>query len=300
MIPLIKRFLLDRGHLPAGYTGDVNIFLGRNTLLQFFLPREQSIIVKVAEIKDENSASLAREKAALEENWPRYPDLVPKVITAEKSGDYYLLCVEGTRITTTRLEDIFRLKGPQFHQMQRLLCGEDRIAATPKNVALSGQEQFRNACTLLPQDMYQSYERLGKLRLWDHMIATLPSIPQHGDLAINNIGKSRQGIIVFDWEDYGQITVPGFDLCVLLFSGTRFQMKELKGIINGIYKEKSREAYFLKEVVARLNVDHALINDFLMIHLILFHGLKHSLGYGTEVIQNCQKLMGELISNPIV
>ena len=297
MIPSIKKFLLSRGYLPAGYAGDFNIFLGRHTLVQFFLPQEKSIVIKAAKLKGENAIALARERSALEENGPRYPDLVPKVITAEENGDYYLLCVEGTRITTTKLKDIFRLKGTQFHQMQRLLSGEDRAIDTPHSAALSGQEQFKNACALLPQNMSQHYEHLGKPQLWDRMIGTMRTIPQHGDLAINNIGKSKQGIIVFDWEDYGHITVPGFDLCVLLFSGTRFQMNDLKGIIDKIYDLKGRKPHFLKEVVAQLNVEQDTINDFLMIHLILFHGLKHSLGYGDEVIQNCQRLMGELIAD---
>lgn len=297
MIPYVKKFLVDKGYILAGYEGGVNIFMGRNTLLQFFLPREQSIVVKLADINTENSEALSLENTALCENWARYPDLVPKVITSEHSDDYYFLCIEGTCITSARLEDIFKLKGEQVHQMQRLLSGEDRIVEGPCREPSSGLQQFKTACSLLPIDLYQKFEKRHKPRLWEQMIGPMPTIPQHGDLAINNIGKSRQGIIVFDWEDYGHITVPGFDLCVLLFSGTRFDIKELINTINGIYNQKGRKPHFLKNVVENLDVDRTSINDFLMIHLILFHGLKHTLGYGDEVIQNCLRLADELIES---
>jgi thiamine kinase-like enzyme len=43
----------------------------------------------------------------------------------------------------------------------------------------------------------------------------LPEVPQHGDFVHNNLGRARDTLYVFDWEDYGKVCLPGFDLAML-------------------------------------------------------------------------------------
>ncbi|HQR40299.1 MAG TPA: phosphotransferase, partial [Blastocatellia bacterium] len=54
-------------------------------------------------------------------------------------------------------------------------------------------------------------------------LAELPSQPQHGDFVPNNFGLRDDRLVIFDWEDYGRIDVPGFDLAVLLGSVVDFE-----------------------------------------------------------------------------
>jgi hypothetical protein len=49
-------------------------------------------------------------------------------------------------------------------------------------------------------------------------VAMLPAMPQHGDLVLNNLGLGPQGLVVFDWEDYGAWPVPGLDLYTMMLS----------------------------------------------------------------------------------
>jgi hypothetical protein len=48
--------------------------------------------------------------------------------------------------------------------------------------------------------------------------STLSEIPQHGDLGFSNILVARDRITVVDWEDFGRVVVPGYDLFCLLLS----------------------------------------------------------------------------------
>lgn len=49
--------------------------------------------------------------------------------------------------------------------------------------------------------------------------ADLPSLPQHGDFVMNNLGVRRDGrLVVFDWEDFGALDLPGLDLFTLEYS----------------------------------------------------------------------------------
>jgi hypothetical protein len=47
-------------------------------------------------------------------------------------------------------------------------------------------------------------------------IHLLPRNPQHGDLWTGNLGLADGRLVVFDWEDYGRLQIPGFDLHTLL------------------------------------------------------------------------------------
>jgi hypothetical protein len=54
------------------------------------------------------------------------------------------------------------------------------------------------------------------------VIAALPSVPQHCDLVTNNIGEIGGRPVIYDWEDFGRVDLPGFDLA--LFLGTLLEL----------------------------------------------------------------------------
>jgi hypothetical protein len=46
----------------------------------------------------------------------------------------------------------------------------------------------------------------------------LSYVRQHGDLVANNVGVTARGIVIFDWEDFGRVELPGFDIALFLAS----------------------------------------------------------------------------------
>lgn len=49
-------------------------------------------------------------------------------------------------------------------------------------------------------------------------VCDLPDLPQHGDFVINNLGLGADGLVIFDWEDFGRLNLPGLDLYTLRMS----------------------------------------------------------------------------------
>ena len=49
-------------------------------------------------------------------------------------------------------------------------------------------------------------------------VRDLPDLPQHGDFVINNLGLGADGLVIFDWEDFGRLNLPGLDLYTLRMS----------------------------------------------------------------------------------
>lgn len=59
----------------------------------------------------------------------------------------------------------------------------------------------------------------GAAPVLDHLrqaLKALPALAQHGDLVLNNLGlRARHELVIFDWEDYGAVNLPGLDLFTL-------------------------------------------------------------------------------------
>lgn len=294
MIPSVANYLETRNYLPKGYDGDVNIFMGRSSFLHFFLSDDTSLAVKIEDRGADKVKALEKEARALQEVHNLYTGLIPRFIALGHTDKFNILVMAGMTITTASIEDVMFLSGKQRELMQRLLSGEDRIVSLEDYTPGKAAEVMEPAIELLPDELSQKYKNIMKDREWEEFLNNMPFIPQHGDLAINNVGKTDTGIIVFDWEDYGLINIPGFDLCVMLLSGCRFNNEQLNRIVHDIYQDTEGKDHFFMPVLTKLNIQKTQIIDFLMVHLILFHDLKCNLGYGEEVIHNIRRLLHEL------
>lgn len=288
MIDTITNYLKENNYLPKDYVGDVNIFLGRGNFLHFFLPKGKSLAVKVVNSADDGAKSLEKEALALQENKARYDGLIPRFIAFDNTGFFTLLIMEGVTITCVDIGDILSLRGTQRAIMQRLLSGQDRLQEPGSCSIICPVTLVTQAVEMLPEKLCQQYKNIMKKRQWGEMLKKMPIIPQHSDLAINNIGKTDQGLIVFDWEDYGEVTLPGFDLCVLLASGYGFNYDRL---IKGV---KTQNALF-NNVLNVSGIKSNQYMDLLAINVLIFGYIKKRLSYGNEVIRKCQKLCGDMV-----
>ncbi len=294
MISSILQYLKTNKYLPSDYDENVNVYFGHSIIFHFFLPEKRSLAVKVANNGSTNANSLKAEAAALSENFALYGGIIPQLIRFDSDKDFSFLIMEGIAIARINLADIFSLSGNQANIMQRLLSGEDRINSHENKTPIIN---LMSAIETLPDELSCHYKRIMVERKWQEYIQDLPSISQHGDLGLTNIGKTPDGIIVFDWEDYGIINVPGFDLFTLLISGCHFKLDRLKNIINDIYQKNETQPHFLAPVVTQLNIDQQYFIDLIMINLILFHDLKCKLSYSDDVINDCRNLLEELNSH---
>lgn len=294
MIPSVTGYLQDSGYVPKGHDCNVNIFLGRNSFLHFFLPGGKSLAVKVADIGSDSAKALENEACALQKLYAIYNGLIPKFIMLGRNEDFTFLVMEGLTVSGATIDDVMSLSGSQRLTMQHLLGGEDRRIDRDINSSDNPVRILARAIEILPEGLQHKYKKIMKDREWEAFLLTMPAIPQHGDLAINNVGKTERGIIIFDWEDYGIIDIPGFDLCIMLCSSCDFKKDKLLAIIDGIYQDAENSDHFLAPIVAGLHAGQARFINLIMIHLILFHDIKCKLNYGEGVIGNIRRLLDEL------
>lgn len=103
----------------------------------------------------------------------------------------------------------------------------------------------------------------------------LPSQRQHGDFVPNNFGMRGDRLLIFDWEDFGKVDVPGFDLAVLLGSLVDFHPGRLRALRDAkLARAPDAQAEWLDEACRLSRIDTCLFLRSLPFYLSLFMWLK--------------------------
>jgi aminoglycoside phosphotransferase (APT) family kinase protein len=110
-------------------------------------------------------------------------------------------------------------------------------------------------------------------------IAALPRVYQHGDLSLNNIGVADGELIFFDWEDFGLVDVPGFDLAIVLLSLHDFDGAALMHQLS----TQSLEQRLVQSGSVRLGMVAQTFLALFPAYLSLFASMKATRGYDAEV-----------------
>lgn len=232
---------------------------------------------------------IVREHDAFEQCKRMYPGLMPVPIIFKESDHYVILVTNNIKHTNINIDELFQTDG----QIQNFLVGNDRIIASRDTDLADHISTLNQALDLLPQSLQYQIQNLRSLHAWDEMLRAFPAIPQHGDLAINNIAKTASGLILFDWEDYAFVKLPGFDLCILLVSGSDFDLSKLIFMIENDLQKINHKS-FLHPMIQGLGINTAQLFDLILINLIIFYQLKSQHGYGREVIDNSECLLRQL------
>lgn len=113
-------------------------------------------------------------------------------------------------------------------RVDRLPALVDRLISFHRSVHLGNMDEDHSV-----RCFREPFEAVRKLKGYTEIVATfgrmgealtplfqktsLPRLPQHGDFYFDNILIDGERISVVDWEDFGEIFLPGYDLfCLLL------------------------------------------------------------------------------------
>lgn len=294
MISALLHYLKQNDYVPKDYDEEVNIFIGHNDIFHFFLDEGRSLAVKVASRGSDCALSLKAEAQALKENEPNYGEIMPQLLAFDHDDDFTFLIMEGLTLTKVNLQDIFLTSENSAGLMQRFLTGNDRIINAKQGQVNSFYDILQEAIENLPEYLCQQYQNIKKKRKWQEFLKDMPVIPQHGDLGLCNIGQTNEGLVVFDWEDFAIINIPGFDLSVLLIDGCNYDKSNLERLADDIYGQNNKDRHFLSVVLMGLKIDQYHFFDLIMINIIIFYSLKCQLGYGSEIIDLCEAILRDL------
>lgn len=121
---------------------------------------------------------------------------------------------------------------------------------------------------------------------------SVPSIRQHGDFYLGNLGLAAGHLAIFDWEDFGRECLAGLDLAQLLLSLNEFDVRRLR--------EQTRpggpQAWLVSAACAGIGLSPALFDKLIPAYLALLGRMKSELGYGHVFAQRVLRALRDALS----
>ncbi len=123
------------------------------------------------------------------------------------------------------------------------------------------------------------------------MLSSIVQIPQHCDLTPYNFSIENKKVFLCDWEDYGLICFPGFDLATLIMglaSKTGLQKKLT------VYPDVLNMPTFKKITDTLRSCGELTLEQWCILfpfYILLFSYLKKQLGYSMEYFETLRKFL---------
>lgn len=243
------------------------------------------------QVKFSNCQSLTNEFNALNEVYSIMPRNIPRPIACINSAGYQVMVCEG-------VDHVPLNKSTALNYMP-LIIGQIKnyLDVTTKSSNMNNVSHNHYMAAMLAADaisdkgLRDKYrQRIEQLR---SILDKLPSIKQHGDFAINNFGVKDGSLIFFDWEDYARITIPGFDITILMLSLEDFDLEVFQKLI---YQPKSMVSQIIQHFCYTTDIKVEDYADLVPLYLLYFLHLKEKYGYGANIISRIEGLLYQYFS----
>lgn len=232
-------------------------------------------------VKCSEHISLQAEAARYAEASRCHPLLVPRFVGYQRHGGLEVLvceAVDSLGLNTTRMKT--------RQMLGRVLDGMDSFFASSLAVKLPLHlTPLPNAeVAVAMQPYFDVTPQAALVRRWLKeetlaWIARQPEVPQHGDLMLNNLGlRDDHSLVVFDWEDFGLVCLPGLDLFTLELS--------LAGGVAALLNERRQAAGRLHDFVSRscgaIDLPAAEYRAMTGVYALVFRYMKRNYGPGVR------------------
>lgn len=146
----------------------------------------------------------------------RLPDLAPRFVGHARRGSLEVLATQAVefRSLTSGMACSGR-DGAALRSGLEQYFGVMRQGGQEARAAGEGYAWFADMCAYFEANSIHP-DAVAGLNGLRATLERLPALPQHGDLVLNNLGlRPDLRLVIFDWEDFGAVTLPGLDLFTL-------------------------------------------------------------------------------------
>lgn len=275
MIEIIREALSELDNKFAPRADLINAYFGRELVIDAFSDDETFYHLKLAD-----TPHLEKEFEAMREAHIALGSIAPCPLKFAVIGEWHVIVCQGVS---------FEPLTPAT-----LRSSSDKIETGLRQYFQRGLSHFRltdasrshRALLLNRIDELGAERELPTLRRHlrrdtTNLVDSLPHVRQHSDFADNNLGVTRESIVIFDWEDFGVSTLPGLDLCVFIASMLEFDEDRVASLIQS-GKPKQLEKIVLA-FCDTYGVDRSSIATLFPYCMLEFLFLKRRLAYGSEI-----------------
>ncbi len=288
MIGAVFETLSDLGLLANGAGPPYppyNIHLLRKPNIEVFVGGGDFFHVKLAEADDK---SLAHEHDALIEAYAVLPERLGKPLAYKQLKEINLLVTGGIQHRRAST-DLFHQPHPGVaDDLNAYFDTADKAFRLPDTGRTHGD------CANEVLGEFARNGVGGKLQNWRESIDLdslnrLPQIKQHGDFTLNNLGLGADGLVIFDWEEFGKERLPGLDLCMLIASSLAFEPARVARFFDD--GESSPVRHVVERFCQAYQLEVATFRNLFLLYLATFLRSKEANLYKNPVKQKTLHLI---------
>jgi hypothetical protein len=286
MLALVRTVLNDLGLATAPGSLAFNVFANPYVNCHVFVDPATFYVIKIR-----SNPSLLIEHRATHEAFAVLGESVPEPIGFRVEENLGFLVCRGRPHVGLTLSRARHMGDAFTENIVRYL---DR---TDKGFRIPDSHAFHSFTLRKLLDEYAGTGFVAVLARWlegggGQWLDSLPHIKQHGDFSGNNLGIAGQQLIYFDWEDFGHVTLPGFDVVILAASCLGF---EPAGIVKLVRTDRPRQlAVVFDHLRTRLGLDRDAVLLYILVCLVTFLDLKQRYRYGQTIIDRVRILLDAL------
>jgi hypothetical protein len=212
----VLKLVAEQGWFDTSRAHEKSIFFSQGASLWMVLSRRghPDTFVKFSDL-----VSLEAEARRCEDASVQYPDHAPPFLGYARRAPLEVMATRAmtfrpvtSAMTHAARESPAIRAGLQTYFRLMQARAETAVASAPARTWLDDLSRHFGE-----SEVHQ--HALTVLRHASEQLRALPSMPQHGDLVMNNLGLDTQGqLVIFDWEDFGAIDLPGLDIFTLEYS----------------------------------------------------------------------------------
>jgi hypothetical protein len=281
-LPMVPRDVELRYH--------INITTGDSLAISVFVGNDQFYQVKASEFIDLRGLYELHCRA-----WQDHPAIVPRPLGHRVDGGWSIMVTDGVHHRVLHRSAVLGSRWRRRGTMSSQLCMYFQRKGThggPHDEA----EQARLVQRVAAHFEGGPYARIATACIRQAQASGVESMPtqaQHGDFVLNNLGQHDGRLVVFDWEDYGRVGLPGFDICTLCLS----LLGEDADALRRVMSARAPQAQVLDDVLARAcqaqGIELDRFRRLIPFYLLVFLYLKRN--YGTAVQDRIGRLLTGLV-----
>jgi hypothetical protein len=289
VLNLVQEALAQMG-LPLGRVEPhyyINITIGDSLSISVFLESQRFVQVKASEFVDLQELHDTNCRA-----WRDHSPVMARPLGHVRIGIWSIVASEGVRHGIVRPVDLFGhwLAAGSLSDPLQGFFEVGAKSSAHESMALRSQLE-KIVAWFSGTSLAEAAQRCVEKALSGHLV-DLPRIPQHGDFVVNNLGRAASGLVVFDWEDYGKIEVPGLDIFTLCLSATDFDVDALRRIGSPISRRDRALSFLVTRACAGQRISVDAFEQLLPFYALVFVHLKRN--YGQAVQQRAVDVFSRL------
>lgn len=278
MLVQIQKMLIQHGYIHKNETCYLSVRLLGNWGVLLYTSAGQYF-----HIKTETQNALSQEYLQLEDLYLKYSKFMAKPMGYHEYEGQGFLINQAITHEPFSAKMFFQDEILQESVMAYFLKSlEEDKRQTPQN------HDFEHQLFSGSQDLIDK-THLNSIQVLYQQIMAQGAKAQHGDFVLNNLGVHNHRLVIFDWEDYGVIQLPGFDLAIFLSALFQFNTKNL---VKELY-HNSLAQRLVNRYMAGLGYGLVDFIDFLPLYLYAFLYIKQQFGYSEDSIQRTQKSISQ-------